>query len=231
MSTYESYYGGDWLEVDTSELPTKQLPLLRDMIGRRLIDIQRSIANYELPSEVPSYDFARLEDVFRKAGGPVIVEMEGLPPIYFDDSEYYRHEISINVSIKPLSLALEPRGDARRYTLRDSQYVDDRLSQLAGQRLLKMRILIRKPHRYREKAQALQDGIELTFENGTTIIVSYFLNMLQADYFQILYPEEIPWHAVEYIVDVGRPRISWRYRFNYWKWRALDRLERRLGLD
>ncbi len=201
------------------------------MIGRRLIDIQRSIWNIDLPSEVPSYDFARLEDVFRKAGGPVIVEMEGLPPIYFNDSKYDTHEISIDVSIKPPPLGYELRGDARRYTLRDGQYVDDRLSQLSGQRLLKMRILIRKPHRYREKAQALQDGIELTFESGTTIIISYFLNVLQADYFQILYPEEIPWHAVEYTVDVSRPRISWRYRFNYWKWRALDRLGRRLGLD
>jgi hypothetical protein len=93
-----------------------------------------------------------------------------------------------------------------------------------------MRILIRKPNLPRDKAQALQDGLELTFENDTTIIISYYLNALQAREFQILYPEEIPWHAVEYIVDVARPRISWRYRFNRWKWRALDRLGRRLDL-
>jgi hypothetical protein len=225
-----SYYGDDWLEVDTSELPTNQLPLLQSMLGRRLINIQRSISNSELHPEFGSSDFASLPEFFRKAWGPIIVEMEGLPPIYFYDSKYYRYEISIGMSTEPLPMGFEANGLARRYILNDRQYVDDRLSQLSGQRLLKMRILIRKPNLPRDKAQALQDGLEMTFENGTTIIISYYLNVLQAREFQILYPEEIPWQAVEYIVDVARPRIGWRYRFNYWKWRALERLARRWNL-
>jgi hypothetical protein len=232
VNTDESwnYYGGDWLEVDTSELPTNQLPLLQSMMGRRLVSIQRSIWNSELDPEIGSYRFASLQEFFRKAWGSIIIEMEGLPLIYFYDSKYYRYEISIGVSTEPLPMRSEVDGLARRYNINDSQYVDDRLSQLPGQRLLKMRILIRKPHLPRDKAQALQDGIEMTFENGTTIVISYYLNALQAREFQILYPEEIPWQAVEYIVNVSRPRISWRYRFNYWKWRALERLGRRLDL-
>jgi hypothetical protein len=232
VSTSSSWdYGGDWLEVDTSELPTNQLPLLQSMLGRRLVNIQRSIWNTELDPEVGSFRFASLQEFFRKAWGPVIIEMKGLPLIYLYDSKYYRYEISIGVSTEPLPMGAEVGDLARRYTLNDSQYVDDRLLDLPGQCLLKMRILIRKPHLLpRDKAQALQDGIEMTFENGTTIIISYYLNKLQAREFQILYPEEIPWKAVEYVVDVSRPRISWRYRFNYWKWRALERLGRQLDL-
>lgn len=220
-------YGGDWLDVDTSELPSNQLPLLRSMLGRQLVNIQRSIwsTEFELPGHSHGQDF------FRKAFGVIIFEMEGLPPIYFDDTKYNRYEISIRVSINPPhKFRAEQDGLAKRYTLYDSAYVDDRLRQLLGHRILNMQILIRKPDLPRDKAQALQDGIVMLFDNGTTIVVSYYLNALQGREFQILYPEEIPWHAVEYIVDVAKGTVSWRYRFNRWKWRALDRLGRRLDL-
>ncbi len=219
--------GGDLLHVDISELPTNQLSLLRSMIGRRLINIQRSIWNVEF--ELPGHNYG--QDFFRKAFGETIFEMEGLPLIYFDDSKYNRHEISIRVSINPPHIfGAERFGEAKRYTLDDRAYVDDCLRQLPGQRILKMRILIRKPDLPRDRAQALQDGIEILFDHGTTIVLSYYLNERQEREFQILYPEEIPWHVVEYIVDVTKGKISWKYRFNRWKWRALDRLGRRFDL-
>jgi hypothetical protein len=222
-----SPYGGDWLDVDLSELPTNQLPLLRSMLGRGLVNIHRSIMNLE-------FELAQVEkgqNFFRKAFGETIFEMEGLPFIYFDDCKYNRHEISIRVSSNPPHrFGAEQHGLARRYTLKDGEHVDDRLRQLPGRRILKMSILIRRPDLPRDKAQALQDGIAMAFDNGTTVIVSYYLNQLQGREFQLLYPEEIPWQAVEYTVDVAKGNISWIYRFNRWKWRALDRLTRRFDL-
>lgn len=217
--------GGDWLDVDVSELPVNQLPLLREMIGRRLINIQRSIR------DSPDDDQIRRQDFFRKARGPIIFDLEGLAPVYFRDDTYHEHEISIGVSTRPLGLGLEVHGLARRYTLHNSDYVDERLSPVLGQRLLKARILIRKPYLLRDKAQALQDGIQMVFEHGTTIIIGYYLAEMQGRELQILYPEEIPWHVLEYVVDIEKGNISWKYRFNRWKWRALDRLARRIGIQ
>lgn len=206
-------------------MPTNQLPLLRSMFGRRLINIQRSVWNFEFELHNHGQDF------FRKAFGETIFEMEGLPLIYFDDSKYNRFEISIRVGLNPPhKFRAEQDGLARRYTLNDGEYIDDRLRQLPGQHILKMRILIRKPDLPRDRAQALQDGIEMSFDNGTTIVLSYYLNESQGREFQILYPEEIPWHTVEHTVDVAKGNISWKYRFNRWKWRALDRLGRRFDL-
>jgi hypothetical protein len=222
---YLNPYGGDWLAVDTAYLPTSQLPLLRSMLARRLINIQRSIHG------TPEREMIKPKNFFRKGHGITILELEDLAPVYFSYLKYNRDEISLDVSLEPPGFGLEELGLAHRYTLYDQEYVDDRLYHLVGQRILKMRILIRKPDLPRDKAQALQDGIEMTFDSGTTIIISYYLNELQNSLLQILYPEEIPWYAVEYSVDVARGRIPWRYRFNWWKWRALDRLGRRFGLE
>ncbi len=220
-------YGGDWLDIDVSELPTNQLPLLRSMLGRQLVNIRRSIWSTEF--ELPGHNHG--QDFFRKAFGETIFEMEGLPSIYFDDFKYNRYEVSIRVSINPPhKFGAEQFGLAKCYTLYDSAFVDDRLRQLPGHRILGMQILIRKPDLPRDKAQALQDGIAMLFDNGTTAILSYYLNELQAREFQILYPEEIPWRTVEYIVDITKGNVSWRYKFNRWMWRALERLGRRLDL-
>jgi hypothetical protein len=110
-------YGGDWLEVDTSQLPTNQLPLLRSMLGRRLVNIQRSLRNS------PDEDRSTPRTFFRKAWGPVIIEMENMPPIYFDDYKYDRYEISIGVSTEPFPLGFETHGLAQRYLMTVSTWM------------------------------------------------------------------------------------------------------------
>jgi hypothetical protein len=60
----------------------------------------------------------------------------------------------------------------------------------------------------------------MTFENGTTIILCYFLG-LEADDLHICYPEEVRWDAVRYKINIARGRFPPLYRFNRWKWRFM----------
>ncbi len=218
-------YGKDWKDADGSFLPTNQLPLLRSMLGRPLISIYRIIPDFSFEKEMYSQG-----DYFRKASGRMIFELEGLEPICFNNSKYGADEISIDVGLESPKFKSKEHPWWRHFTLNDREYVDDNLYSLIGQKIFRMRILIRRPQFPRYKARALQDGIEMVFDNGATIIISFYLNTGQYRLFQILYLEEIAWQAVEYTVDVSSGRVPWRYRFHRWKWRAIDRLERRLGL-
>jgi hypothetical protein len=156
-----------WLEDGT--LPSNQLPLLRSMLGRHLINIQRSLSVEAAENNRKGQDFL---------------------------------------------------GWGRRFTLHDRDYVDDRLHSLMGQRLMEMYILIRKHELRGDQYRALQDSLQMTFENGTTIILCYFLGS-EADDLHICYPEEVRWDAVRYKINVARGRFPSLYRFNRWKWRFM----------
>lgn len=216
----------DWLLADTSRLPTNQLPLLRTMVGKRLVNIQRfifgSLGEYEF--QIDHQDF------FRQGDGPMMFELEGIPPIYFKPYySYHWDEKSIETSLEsPGRGIVEGRDGYHPYTLYDREYVDEQLYQCIGQCVRRVRILFRLPEVFKDAPRALQGGIEVNFENGTTVIVSYYLNQATTRRMQLLYPEEIQWEIVRYTMDVTKGRIPWLYRFNRWKWRALDRLEQRL---
>lgn len=219
----------DWLLADDSCLPTNQRPLLRSMVGRRLINIQRFISGS--PEE---YEFhIDYQDFFRKGRGPMIFQLEDLPPIHFRPYySYHWDEKSIDVGLEPLGRGIvEGHAGYRLYTLHDREYVDERLYQCIGQRIHTIRILIRLPELSQDTPRALQDGIEVSFEGGTVVVVSYYLNEATTRSLQLLYPEEIRWEVVGYAIDVVKGRVPWPYRFNRWKWRFLDRLGRRLGLE
>ncbi|MBI4739590.1 hypothetical protein HY772_08700 [Candidatus Woesearchaeota archaeon] len=219
--------GQDWLKADDSYLPTNQLPLLRSMLGRRLINIKR-IIRYSPATWINEYHIVpEIKAFFRKADAPVIFEMEGLPPIYFLDSGYDPHfdEYSIGVTQKS---PYRDQVSEQTYTLNDRKYLDDRLFQLINQRIQKIRILIRTVEYYQDTPRALQDGIEITFDNGTAIVLSYMLGESAVDILQIFYPEEVRWDAVQYKIDIVKGRLPWLYRFRRWMWRALDRTGRRI---
>jgi hypothetical protein len=202
-----------WLE--DGNLPSNQLPLLRSMLGRHLINIQRSLSVEAAENNRKGQDF------FRKSLGTVVVQLEGLPLIYIDDYRYYKQERSIDVSLElPGFGGWEYVGWGRRFTLHDRDYVDDRLHSLMGQRLMEMYILIRKHELRGDQYRALQDSLQMTFENGTTIILCYFLGS-EADDLHICYPEEVRWDAVRYKINVARGRFPSLYRFNRWKWRFM----------
>jgi hypothetical protein len=96
-----------------------------------------------------------------------------------------------------------------------------------GQRISRMQILIRAVEYHKDTPCALQDGIEINFDNGTTIILTYMLDKDSVDALRILYPEEVRWEAVQYKIDVAKGRLPKLYRFRRWWWRALDRAWRR----
>lgn len=219
----------DWLLADDSCLPANRLPLLRSMLGKRLINIQRFIFG-----SLDEYEFQiSHQDFFRKGDGPTIFELEGLSPIYFKPYySYHWDEKAIDVGLEPLGRGIvEGHAGYRRYTLHDREYVDEQLCQCIGQHIRKVRILIRRPEVFGDVPRALQDGIEVSFDSGTVVVVSYYLNEATTRTMQLLYSEEIRWDVVGYAIDVVKGRVPWRYRFNRWKWRALDRLGRRFRLD
>ncbi len=223
----------DWLEADESYLPTNQLPLLRSMLGKRLSNIQRFIS--DSPDTWVGEDriLTKRHDFFRQAFGTTLLELEGLPPIYFIDSYSYAldfDEYSIAVSVTPKRGVPVPNGllGYQCYTLLDPQHVDDRLRTLIGQHIRKMRILVRAVEYHKDTPRALQDGIEINFDNGTTIILTYMLDKDNVDALRICYPEEVRWEAVQYRIDVAKGRLPKLYRFRRWWWRAIDRAGRRL---
>jgi hypothetical protein len=65
----------DWLEANDSYLPTNQLPLLRSMLEKRLINIQRFIS--VLPDTWIDRGPAKRQDFFRKALGTTVFELDG----------------------------------------------------------------------------------------------------------------------------------------------------------
>ncbi len=220
----------DWLLADDSYLPTNQLPLLRSMIGMRLINIQRFI--FASPD---AYEFQiKHQDFFRQGHGPLMFELEGIPPIYLKKSyTYHWDEKSIDVSLEPpgRGIVKDSSGTYFCYSLQDKgEYIDEQLYQCIGQHLLKLRILVRQAEFSKDVPRALQAGIEMSFDGGTVIIVSYYLNKATTRTLQLLYPTEIQWNAVKHAIDVEKGRIPWQYRFNRWWWRALDRFGRRFGL-
>jgi hypothetical protein len=226
-----SYVGNrDWLLADDSYLPTNQLPLLRSFVGQRLVNIRRYIAgsleHYEYPIEP--------RDFFRKGEGPMIFDMDDLPPVHFRPCySYHLDEKSIDVGLEPLGPGVVEGYEGERYyhpyTLYDHEYVDEGLMMCIGQRVEWMRILIRLPEVSKDFHRARQGGVEVSFENGMVIIVSYYLNKATTRSMQLLYPEEIRWEIVRYAIDVMKGRTPLLYRFNRWMWRALERLGRRLG--
>ncbi len=203
-----------WLE--DFFLPSNQLSLLRSMLGCCLINIQRSLSNTPQDSIFAGQDF------FRKSSKAIVLELENLPLIYIDDYRYHKQERSIAVSLELSGFGGWERsgGGGRRFTLHNREYVDDRLYGLIGQRLIEIHLLIRKHELRGDRYRALQDSLQLTFENGTTIVICYFLGSL-AGALQIRYPEEIRWEAVRYKIDISKGKFPWGYRFNRWKWRLL----------
>jgi hypothetical protein len=222
----------DWLEADDSYLPTNQLPLLRNVLGRRLLNIQRFISDPPDTWIGKGRILTDRQDFFRKAHGPIMFELEGLPPICFRDSYSYaldfdEYSIAVNLDSRWQETIGKSTRD-QRYTLHDREYVDDRLYHLIGQRINKMQILIRTIEYHKDTPRALQDGIEMSFDNDITIILSYMLDESGVDALKILYTEEVRWQAVLYKIDIVKGKLPLSYRFRRWWWRALDRAGRRL---
>ncbi len=208
-----------WL--DDSLLPSNQLPLLCRMIDRRLVNIQRSLSVEDVEKNTEGRDF------FRKSWGKILIEFEGLPLIYLDAYWFHKQERSIDISFEPHGFGnAERNGRFRRLTLNDLDFVDDTLHSLIGQQVSKVYILIRKRELRGDKYRALQDGLQLNFENGTSIIICLRLDVNYGD-LTILYPEEIRWDAVRYKIDVTKGRFPWRYRLNRWIWRTMYASEHR----
>jgi hypothetical protein len=215
----------DWLRADDSRLPTNQLPLLQSMLGKRLLNIERFIFS------TPEKESMDRKDFFRKGDGPIIVKLADLSPVYFRDSYTYDwDEKSINVSFELPEPGYISSGIYHPHSLRDSKPIDRHLHGCIGQKINSIRILIRRAEAITDIPRALEDGIEITFANGSVFIISYYLNEIVARRLQVLYPEEVRWDLVSYAINV-EGSVPLLYRFNRWKWRALDRFSRRLGFN
>ncbi len=208
-----------WL--DDLLLPSNQLPLLRRIIGKRLVNIQRSLSVKDVERNTKGRDF------FRKRTEKVVMELEELPLIYIDDYWFHKQERSIDISLDPRGFGnAERNGRYRRFNLYDLDYVDDVLYSLIGQRISQIYILIRKRELRGDQYQALQDGLQLNFENGKSIFICLRLDVNRED-LTIVYPEEIRWDMVRYKIDVTKGRFPWKYRLNRWIWRAMYASEHR----
>lgn len=203
-----------WL--DDSFLPSNQLSLLQRMVGKRLVNIQRLL----LVDSVKLYGDGK--DFFRKRSGPILIELENLPPICVDDYRYYEQERSLDISLDSqlFSEREEDDEDYRRFTLLDVDYVDDDLHYLINQKIIHIYILIRKQEIHGDQYRALQDGLQINFEGGGSIIICLRLGTLPG-FPQICYPNEVRWDAVCYKINVKGGRLPWQYRLRRWFWRAI----------
>jgi hypothetical protein len=208
-------------KADDSYLPSNQLPLLRGMLGRRLINIQKYV--FGSPDAWINEYHAVPENsaFFRMADGVTVFDMEDSLSVCFGWLDYAPvfDEYSIKVTSKSPTLEKTRYGKNWHYTLSDRQYVDEKLLNLIGRRIQKIRLLIRTVEYNKDTPRALQDGLEMTFDDNTTIILSYMLWDEAVRYLQILYPDEVRWDAVQYKIDIAKWRLPWLYRLRRWIWR------------
>lgn len=208
--------------VDSWNLPTDSLPLLRDMLGRQLINMTRFC--WFSPDAWESLFGVNRRALFRKDTGVLAIELANRPPIYFGPG-------SETFSVMVISGADEPRISycgftgyfyRWRVTLHDREYVDEGLYQLLGRRVTDMKILIRRAESVRWAPRPLQSGLEITFDNGTTIVLSFYLDREEDWDFFILYPEEVAWNVVIDVIDVASGQRDLRYLGRKLMWKILN---------